>query len=683
MTADNELIGMAEIARLADVSRAVVSNWKRRSPDDFPEERGRSKRGPLYDRTEVIAWLAQSGKVDPSAATASSDLEAAVWRAANHFRGQFGAADIAAVCLFLAANASAEVAGRDAEFTSAVARLDETLPALAERFLAAGRDELRSVEVALARGATSEGLARLSGLTTGRPEHTTPPVIAELMANLVDRPKVVFSPAIGTGGLAVRVAKEAGTPAAIAGQDLNRRAAALAFCSAQANSVEADIRLGDSLTDDQFSDLFADTVMLNPPVGTRLTEPADPDDVRWTYGDPGTSADAAWVQLGLHHLAPGGTMASVTLPGLLFRGGRERKIMQSIVRAGLLRAVIALPARTFEFTAVAPVVLVFRKSVERSEPLPSPILMVDAASESGARNTEPFTVEQSAELGTVVKRWMDTGDLPDGAGMTVATFEDIVANDWVLTPARYQRTKPVVLPTTSELSARRHEVRQAGEDLTALLERLDDDGLDDLIPAGSFQALGDIPELVVLPGLTSRGKGNDVLPDAHDEFPAVVSVRDLIHGEVNRRVSTKTRGNLIGPGDILVTVGGHGIGSTYFCDPEAPFNAFPSQLTAIIRLGRSAGVRADYLAAWLAGQGFREELDRLAQGVALRRVGIQQLLSVQVPVPDLATQRLYADRGRYVRDLQRCQREFALALERFEDVEMTLYQGRLSGGTSR
>ena len=51
-----DLISMADIARLAGQSRATVGNWKSRNPD-FPPERGRGPRGPLYDRAEVTSGL--------------------------------------------------------------------------------------------------------------------------------------------------------------------------------------------------------------------------------------------------------------------------------------------------------------------------------------------------------------------------------------------------------------------------------------------------------------------------------------------------------------------------------------------------------------------------------------------------------------------------------------------------
>ena len=46
----------ADISRLAGVTRAAVCNWAKRS-DTFPDEAGRTSRGPVYRTAEVLAWL--------------------------------------------------------------------------------------------------------------------------------------------------------------------------------------------------------------------------------------------------------------------------------------------------------------------------------------------------------------------------------------------------------------------------------------------------------------------------------------------------------------------------------------------------------------------------------------------------------------------------------------------------
>ena len=57
------LVSMADIAQLAGRSRATVGNWKSRHAD-FPAQRGRNNRGPLYDRAEVVDWLQRTGRLD-------------------------------------------------------------------------------------------------------------------------------------------------------------------------------------------------------------------------------------------------------------------------------------------------------------------------------------------------------------------------------------------------------------------------------------------------------------------------------------------------------------------------------------------------------------------------------------------------------------------------------------------
>lgn len=58
----------AEIARLADVGRAAVSNWRRRHAD-FPQPVGGPANSPTFDREEVERWLTANGRVIPDGST--------------------------------------------------------------------------------------------------------------------------------------------------------------------------------------------------------------------------------------------------------------------------------------------------------------------------------------------------------------------------------------------------------------------------------------------------------------------------------------------------------------------------------------------------------------------------------------------------------------------------------------
>jgi phage terminase Nu1 subunit (DNA packaging protein) len=55
------LVTGSEIARIAGVTRAAVSNWRRRY-DDFPAPAGGGANSPLFDLDAVQAWLDKQRK---------------------------------------------------------------------------------------------------------------------------------------------------------------------------------------------------------------------------------------------------------------------------------------------------------------------------------------------------------------------------------------------------------------------------------------------------------------------------------------------------------------------------------------------------------------------------------------------------------------------------------------------
>ncbi|MEV7968525.1 hypothetical protein AB0O34_21435 [Sphaerisporangium sp. NPDC088356] len=58
----SEQLTAAEISRLAGVTRATVSNWRRRHPD-FSQPSGGTEASPTYDRDAVESWLAARGQL--------------------------------------------------------------------------------------------------------------------------------------------------------------------------------------------------------------------------------------------------------------------------------------------------------------------------------------------------------------------------------------------------------------------------------------------------------------------------------------------------------------------------------------------------------------------------------------------------------------------------------------------
>lgn len=67
-----EQVTSSGIAALAGVSRAAVSNWRKRYPD-FPEPSGGSSSSPLFSRAAVRAWLERTGKGEQLEHDSSAD----------------------------------------------------------------------------------------------------------------------------------------------------------------------------------------------------------------------------------------------------------------------------------------------------------------------------------------------------------------------------------------------------------------------------------------------------------------------------------------------------------------------------------------------------------------------------------------------------------------------------------
>jgi hypothetical protein len=74
------LVSSSDIADLAGVSRAAVSNWRRRH-DDFPPQAAGTKTKPLYALSQVQTWLTKQGYTVDRIST-----EAQVWTAMNTLR---------------------------------------------------------------------------------------------------------------------------------------------------------------------------------------------------------------------------------------------------------------------------------------------------------------------------------------------------------------------------------------------------------------------------------------------------------------------------------------------------------------------------------------------------------------------------------------------------------------------
>ncbi|MFC4909903.1 N-6 DNA methylase [Actinomadura gamaensis] len=411
-------VTLAEIARIAGVGRAAVSNWRRRHPD-FPAPTGGSDTSPQFSLDEVEAWLREHGRL-PGTTGAAQRL----W---PRFEA-LGERDVMARILAAVGN---ELSGR--------------------RPGPDPQGELNEAELALLRDARA--LAKREGSdatfaylfdrwlgTHVRQVSATPPLLAELMCEIAElggagKVETVLDPACGTGSLLLAAARRwaHGSRPSLLGQELDPALAALAAARVGVHTnVEARIEASDTLRRDAFEDVRADVVLCNVPSNQRdwgydeLS--ADP---RWVWGlPPRTESELAWVQHAASVLADAG-IAVLALPPSVAARRAGRRIRAGLLRSGALRAVVALPVGSAPPYAIAPHLWVLGAPDRRGD---AAVLMVDA---SDCR-VRPSTGRPGVDWAAVALRVRHAWDDAETAERTrrVPVIE-LLDEDVDLSPARH------------------------------------------------------------------------------------------------------------------------------------------------------------------------------------------------------------------------------------------------------
>jgi type I restriction-modification system DNA methylase subunit len=489
-----DLISMADIARLAGQSRATVGNWKARNPD-FPAERGRGPRGPLYDRAEVTQWLESTNRLDKQ-----PQEVAAMWRVADLLRDHMRTEEALSLVLVLLAVMSRSSPADWRRIRQTLPEdLDEALHSRAVSLFPfvdklmprrplrpeslAGVIELLSEfdrsHVALMADSLLEQSARAMGHWGG--EYISPPSVRRLMVAIAQPVGSVYNPASGIGQLMIDAGRASPDAVELFGQEINERIWAMAQLNLAIHDVQAEIALGDVFRQDRYGDLRANRVVANPPWNQKLPILEQlQDDPRWIWGEPGPNdSNAAWIQHCLYHLADDGRAVIVMPNGVLWEGGRAGRIRQRVVKAGLLDAVIALPPGLFATTGLSSAVLVFAKGRPSFDGKPAPTLMVDIRDSSEGRTARSAALgdELIGEVAQLYRDWM-AGAEPNTEIASVAYYEDLVDNDFVIDPGRYLSLPPtardvdVTLHRRAELLHRLERLSQASRDADEQLKTM-------------------------------------------------------------------------------------------------------------------------------------------------------------------------------------------------------------------
>ncbi|MET7959372.1 N-6 DNA methylase [Micromonospora zamorensis] len=511
---ENPTITAAEIARLAGVGRAAVSNWRKRHPD-FPAPVGGTTASPEFDLIQVEQWLRTQGKL-PELATADR-----LWR---HLAAASDspAAGLAAVGAFLLARQRGSRSGLpDAQLAPLLPDVD----ALA--------DELG------AQGAFDELWQRFSAPGPGRP-FATPDDLADLMNGLASvGGGSVLDPAAGSGAI-LRAAVRAGSTS-VYGQELDPDLAKLASLWLALHDVSGEVSTGDSLRTDAFAGRTVDAVVCHPPFGaTNWGDEELGHDPRWIVGTtPRTEPELAWAQHALAHLRVGGHAVLLMPPTVASRRAGKR-IRGELLRRGHLRAVIALPPGVAAPHGVPLHLWVLRRAATDAPP-PARALLIDAAG-ADLTDTAPRVLDAWRAFATAPE-----GDVEEAGFARAVPVIELLDEEVDLTPARRQ---PAVVSEASgeHLVRTRERLAAIVGELPALLPQVTPapDGAD-----GLFLTVGELAKTGALQLVGPIRAGTSTpAPDG----PLVLTVQDVLAAvEASGRVDDRFGQEIpLAVGDVVV-----------------------------------------------------------------------------------------------------------------------------------
>lgn len=276
-------------------------------------------------------------------------------------------------------------------------------------------------------------------------EFYTPSDVSELLARLgtVGKTEInkVYDPACGSGSLLLQAEKVLGKEAirnGFYGQEINITTYNLCRINMHLHDIGYDkfnIACEDTLTHPQHWDNEPfELIVSNPPYSIKWVGSDDPlliSDPRFSPAGvlaPKSKADLAFIMHSLSWLAPTGTAAIVCFPGIMYRGGAEKKIRQYLVDNNFVDCIIQLPSNLFFGTSIATCIMVMKKGKKDNN-----VLFIDATKECiKVTNNNKLT---ETNIQNIIDIFTNREDKDYIAHL--ATYEEIKENEFNLSVSTY------------------------------------------------------------------------------------------------------------------------------------------------------------------------------------------------------------------------------------------------------
>lgn len=457
MTTPTGQLAIKDIAALADVTRAAVSNWRARH-DDFPQPTPDSPpRRPLFDLQEILAWLKNKDLLPEDAEKKQAEL--ALTAAANELRAShidpISATTLSLYLLALrkqadpdqddsnwqqvrAATTTGDLiealeqapapAGLDGATILPWAQIKERLSDESAANLVAGIGRADIADCAAAAETIIDAFLGIGGRgdisAFGSSKSLSSKLLSNAAAATTTAGNTVLDPACGIGGTLIDLNTQVGN-LILFGNDIHPAPATIAQLHAYLADVDATFTSSDSLAHDPHPGTDFDTIVSEPPFGlniqpevaTKLVASAGMDVPVPRY------SDESFLIYVSTHLAPGGYGYVLTTVDAGFRRNMAQ-LRQTLVAQGGVEAVIQLPAGLLSYSRIPTLLWVLRGP---QDTLDTSVLIADG------------TDTKSAE--TQISHWLE--DMRAGRETSIPTqrltLAELITLNGDLTPSKLLR----------------------------------------------------------------------------------------------------------------------------------------------------------------------------------------------------------------------------------------------------
>ncbi len=317
-------------------------------------------------------------------------------------------------------------------------------------------------------------------------EFFTPQEVSELLTRLavVGKTEVnkVYDPACGSGSLLLKAETILGKDnvrQGYYGQEINPTTYNLCRINMFLHDIAYDkfnIANEDTLISPQhWDDEPFEVIVSNPPYSIKWEGDDNPvliNDPRFSPAGvlaPKSKADLAFIMHSLAWLATNGTASIVCFPGIMYRGGAEKKIRQYLVDNNYIDCIIQLPSNLFFGTSIATCIMVLKKSKADNK-----TLFIDASNEFvKVTNNNMLTDENISKIVGVFENREEIEHFSH-----LAAFDEIAEQDYNLSVSTYveqedTREKVDIVKLNAEIKeivARQATLRAAIDDIIAEIE---------------------------------------------------------------------------------------------------------------------------------------------------------------------------------------------------------------------